>query len=327
MLDDRKLRVAIIGCGRIAGGYDKEIKSQAVHTHAGAYQLHDLTKLIAVVDKDIQQAKKFSEHWGCPKIYKDSATMLATESPDIVSICTPSHTHAKLLEMCLDFSNIKAVWTEKPLATDVGIAKKIVAAYKEKDITLAVNYQRRWDPEMQRIKNAISQGKLGIIQKVLMLYSKGIVNNGSHAVDLLIDWFGPKYELQVFGKHIDFLPDDPTVDARLTLGGIPIYLTGVDARQYGVFEIHIFGTLGRVNLMNFGREIEWFQKVVSQDFDGYQELKLQKVNKSESDQRMNLVLKEIVQAIFSHQAVRSNGETALVTLEVCAELVELSKKY
>ena len=324
---DLVLRSAIIGCGQIAGGYDEHAGPDEVRTHAKAYQLQLATELVAVADQDGRRAREFSARWGNPAVYTDAAQMLATVGPDIVSICTPDDTHAALLELCLGCPSIKAVWCEKPLTAEVGRAEAIVSAYAQRGLVLAVNYQRRWDPQMQHIKSALQLGELGNIQKVVVYYTKGICHNGSHAVDLLLDWFGSPGEMQVLGSHVDFATEDPTVDARLLMGAVPVYLIGADAREYSIFEMHILGTLGRVNVKSSGRETEWFRRQPDPLLEGYQELSSQGiVYETETLRAMAHALQEIIQAIFTGQSVRSNGESALATLRVCCELAAQARR-
>ena len=318
---DSVLRAAIIGCGQIAGRYDGQATSEEVRTHAKAYWLNPATKLVAVADRDGRRAHEFSVRWGNPAVYADVEQMLSAESLDIVSVCTPDDTHAVLLEMCINYPSIRAVWCEKPLTTDVGEAERIVSAYRQRGVVLAVNYQRRWDAKIERVKTSIQGGELGTIQKVVVYYTKGICHNGSHAVDLLLDWLGPPGEMQVLGSLVDFEDDDPTVDARLLLGDVPVYLIGVDERDYSIFEIHILGTSGRVNVKNFGREAEWCRLQPVTRLNSSPELDSQgTVYETELSMAMGHALKDIVHAVFNGERVRSNGETALATLRVCQQL-------
>jgi len=325
LVKEDSLRAAIIGCGGIAGGYDDK-KSTIVRTHAKAYLVHSQTKLIAVADKDEQRAKDFSLRWDSPSFYTDIGKMLAEESPDIVSICTPTKSHADLLAMCLDFPSVKAVWLEKPLTFDIDRGAKIVRAYSQKNKILAVNYQRRWNPEMHRIKVAIKNRELGRIQKVVVYYSKGIENNGSHAIDLLLDWFGDITGIQVLSCLADFSEDDPTVDAILHFGDVLVYLIGVDSRNYGLFEMQIFSENCRINLKRFGREIEWIRRQENPEFEGYHELNPQGVvYETDASKVMTYVLENIVQSILVGQPIRSSGETALITLRECSKIIEQAK--
>lgn len=323
---DRVLRSAIIGCGQIAGGYDECLEpDDSVRTHAKAYQLQAATELVAVADQNDRRAHEFSVRWGAPAVYTDAAQMLAAVSPDLVSICSPEETHADLLELCLDSPSIKAVWCEKPLTTDVARSETIVQSYAERGPLLVVNYQRRWDSHMKRIKSALQRGELGTIQKVVVFYTKGVCHNGSHAVDLLIDWLGLPDEMIVFGSHVDFAADDPTVDARLLMGTVPVYLIGADATEYSIFEIQILGTLGRVNVTHSGCQTEWFQRQSVPQMPGYRELRSPgTVYETDASNTIAHALDETIKAILTGEPVRSTGETALATQRVCQKLATLA---
>ena len=329
-MSENKLKSAIIGCGQIAGGYDECVEDDEIRTHAKAYQQQSATELVAVVDQDYRRAKEFSRYWGVPEAYADVTKMLSDVEPDIVSICTPDDAHAEMLELCLDCPSLKAVWCEKPLMTEVKNAGAIVSGYTQRGVVLAVNYWLRWDAEIQHIKSALQKGELGNIQKVVVYYTKGICHNGSHAVDLLLDWFELPGEMQVFESHVDFTADDPTVDARLLMGNVPVYLIGTDAGEYSIFEIDILGTLGRINVEVSGGEAKWFRRQLDQVYKGYQVLGLSPQSnpsfKLDLSSAMTGALQETIGAISTGKPVRSNGHTALATLRVCCELAGHAKK-
>lgn len=316
------LRAAIIGCGQIAGGYDERTGPEVVQTHVKAYQNHPRIKLTAVVDQDKQRARGFSARWGVPAAYVDVSEMLRNEKPEIVSVCTPDDTHAALLQMCLDAGSLKALWCEKPLTTDLDKAEAIVSACAGRGILLAVNYPRRWQSQMQRLKRALVAGEVGDIQKVVVYYSKGICHNGSHAIDLLLDWFGLPTGSCVHASHVDYRAEDPTVDALLQFGKTPVYLIGVDERAYSLFEIQILGTLGRVDVRSSGREIEWYRIAADAQFEGHRMLSLQETwTKRDPERTLAHVVENIVEAIDTGCPVPSNGVSALATLRVCCQLV------
>ncbi len=325
--DDRVLRAAIIGCGFIAGREDRPTRAGGVRSHAKAYWMQPATKLVAVADRDPGRAREFSRRWGKVTAYADAACMLAEQAPDIVSVCTPNETHASVLGACVRCPSVKAIWCEKPLTTDVGKAEAIVAACRRKGIVLAVNYQRRWDIHMHRVKAALQRGTLGAVQKVVVYYSRGVCHNGSHAIDLLLDWFGPARDAKVFGHHEDFATDDPTVDARLVLGGVPVYLVGVDGREYSIFEMQLLGTRGRVNVKNFGRETEWLRRGLEAFPGGGGELSARgRVYRTRRPVAMAQALREIISAVRTGREVRSNGESALAALRICRELARRARR-
>ena len=83
-------KAAIIGCGNIAGGYDKKIPDSWSFTHAGAYHLCPDTELIAAADTDNNTLDRFSKKWNVRNAYIDYAEMLEKEDIDIVLL---THLH------------------------------------------------------------------------------------------------------------------------------------------------------------------------------------------------------------------------------------------
>jgi predicted dehydrogenase len=253
---------------------------------------------------------------------------MEAESPAIVSICTPDETHLDMLEECLKSPGLKAIWCEKPLGTDVSRAEYLVQACQRKGIVLAVNYQRRWDPQMERIRKALRDGALGSVQKVVVYYTRGVCHNGSHAIDLLLDWFGAARDSRVYESFYDFSKSDPTVDARVVLGNVPVYLIGADGRECGIFEIQLLGTRGRINVKNFGRETEWFRcKPRVSSKEGGELSTHGRVYRTRQPTAMARALNEIISAVRTGQGVRSNGASALATLRVCDRLATHASRH
>ena len=159
------LKAGIIGCGRIAGADRRE------YTHADAYTRHPDVELVAAYDIDFEKKKKFHARWNISQNNFD---------PDIISICTPDNTHIRILEECLEWPSVKAVWCEKPLSRDCKEAYDIARRYKEAGKALCVNYQRRWAEEFQRKD----------VKKITIAYTDSIWTNGCHGVDLILYLLG-----------------------------------------------------------------------------------------------------------------------------------------
>src|SRR5277367_5108716 len=97
-----KLKAAIIGSGLIA-----KLK------HIPAFQRHrDKVHLTALCDVNIDAARLAAAAGGIPNAYADVGEMLAKEKPDIVDICTPPKTHAKIAVQCMQAGS--NVLIEKP---------------------------------------------------------------------------------------------------------------------------------------------------------------------------------------------------------------------
>ena len=79
------LRVAIVGCGKIADGHAQEIQ-----------KLTDQARLVAVCDREMLLAEQLARRYGIPGQYDDFTRLLEREKPDVVHIATPPQSHLPL---------------------------------------------------------------------------------------------------------------------------------------------------------------------------------------------------------------------------------------
>ena len=149
---------------------------------------------------------------------------------------------------------------EKPLATRVEEAEKIVEAAESRGVPVAVNYSRRFAKSHARLLDMIKKGDLGRILHVSGLYSKGLLHTGTHWLDLAMYFFGDirksmgHYSGQQNG-------DDPELDFYLEFdSGATGFVKGCPAEAYSVFEMDVIGTGGRLRILDSGCRFELFQK-------------------------------------------------------------------
>ena len=115
----KKIRAAIIGSGLIAG-----------KKHIPAFlKLRSKTELVAVCDLNLAAAKEVASRFGIPRAYGNVEEMLSTEIPDLVDICTPPQTHARLAVEAMRHGC--HVLVEKPMALTVADCDQIVQASKD----------------------------------------------------------------------------------------------------------------------------------------------------------------------------------------------------
>lgn len=242
----RKFRCAIIGCGRIGCGFDDKKHMPMKRTHATGYYLNPKTHLVALCDIDDSKLKKYSKKYSVSNLYTNSEQMFEKEDLDFVSICTLVDSHLKLVKQAVK-ERIKGIFIEKPVSDSLTNIKKIINLCNKNNIILVVDHPRRFEPFYQDIKKIIKQ-RLGNIQHVNVYYGSGIANTGSHVFDLLRLLFGEVGS--VFAKKSKFKPQysmDPDLDIILEFKiGLQIVLQALDQSKYGVCELDIFGTKGRL---------------------------------------------------------------------------------
>ena len=146
----KKIKFAIIGCGRIAQRHAEHIKNNGV--------------LQAVCDIDFSRAKSLGEMYSA-KAYPNLDDLLKEEkSVDVVSICTPNGLHAEHTIKALNAGF--NVLCEKPMAINVFDCGEMVKSAEINNKRLFVVKQNRFNPPVVAVKEAIEKGVLGRIFSV-----------------------------------------------------------------------------------------------------------------------------------------------------------------
>lgn len=317
------LKVLLIGCGRMGGGFDfNRLQDRLPLTHAGAYSQNPMFQLAACIDVNDQQCRNFASYWNIPHVFASMDDAVRSQLRfDVISICSPTHLHLAHLKLSKLLSP-KLVFCEKPLTSSLSDTKLIVEDFNRAKIKLAVNYTRRWDPMVLRVRERFVQGEWGSIKAVVCYYNKGILNNGSHAIDLLRLFFKDLNIFYVGQAHYDFFDDDPTIDVVLkSTSDTPIHLVGSDAKDYSLFEIHFICSKAVVS-MEEGGALWRFRSVQDSDtFQGYRVLGESHSQPGEYNQAMGLAVENIYQAIVSHNTpLASDGNSALITQSICTNI-------
>jgi predicted dehydrogenase len=258
----KSLRAAIVGCGAIAGGNDDRWihgeTQRPPFTHAGAYRNCSGVELTAAADPDSSRLERFARVWGIAGRYSDYKDMLRNEQIDILSICTPATLHAEVLrEACLH--GVPAVFCEKPLATELKDAHEVLQLCLKTRSVVAVNYFRRWNSTLREWIDRIVSGEFGRIRRINAYYTKGLVANGTHAIDLLL-WLVGRIRavraLRISSPH----DADPSLDVLcLSQSDIPCYLQGCLQEDFNILEMDVFAERGRIRLAENGRRIEHYR--------------------------------------------------------------------
>ncbi|MFE8034761.1 Gfo/Idh/MocA family protein [Thiohalocapsa marina] len=202
-ITDRKIRLAVIGCGRIA------------KNHFGAIERHaDDLELVAICDTNAETRAAMATTHGVPG-YAHLRDLLTEAKPDIVALCTPSGLHPDQAVLAAEHG--VHVMTEKPMATRWQDGVRMVRACDEAGVHLFVVKQNRRNATLQLLKRAVDEKRFGRIHLVHLnvfwtrpqaYYDQAkwrgtwefdggaFMNQASHYVDLL-DWLiGPVERVQ-----------------------------------------------------------------------------------------------------------------------------------
>ena len=202
-IEGRKIRVAVVGCGRIS------------RKHFGAIEQNsDAFELTGVCDTNPEVLAAHKETYKVPGYHK-LEDLLAQNDCDLVSLATPSGLHAQEAIMTAKYG--RHVMTEKPMATHWQEGLDMVRACDDAGVFLFVIKQNRLNPTLQAAKRAVNEGRFGKIYMVTVnvFWSRpqeyydsaawrgtwemdggAIMNQASHYIDLL-DWLiGPIADVQ-----------------------------------------------------------------------------------------------------------------------------------
>ncbi len=156
-----KLKFALIGCGRISPNHIKALIDN--YQDAELVALCDTIKDKAEsrADEYGRQAAKMKLPVKKPKIYSDYQEMIKEEDIDVYSICTESGYHADISLYCLNFK--KHVLVEKPMAMSILDADSMIQTAQNNNLKLAVCHQNRFNPPIQKLRQAINEERFGRI--------------------------------------------------------------------------------------------------------------------------------------------------------------------
>jgi predicted dehydrogenase len=252
-------RAALVGCGKIGSEYADDPRVEGIYSHAGAYIACPATRLVAVCDRDEGKLDRCGERWGVPGRYGEARQMLAEQTPEIVSVCTPDPTHYEMVRVALEAPATRAVLAEKPLALELKQARELVQLAAERSVLLVVNYSRRFAPSHVQLREYLHGGAIGAIQTVGGYYTKGTLHNGTHWFDLVRFLVGEV--ARVWGADIRKEGgDDPTLDAFLELDcGASAFVHGCASAAFTLFEMDLIGTRGRVRVTDSGHTVETYE--------------------------------------------------------------------
>lgn len=192
----RTYRVGIVGCGGMSGRPPSPAEQPLIgpempHGHAPAYAHVGCTRVVTVCDLIAERAQEFArgwqEIWQPIKPYTDHREMLAREQLDIVSVVTSDHRHADLVVDAAE-AGVRGIFCEKPIATGLADADRMIEAVERNGVHLTIGHSRRWGPIFHEAREMIRAGKLGEVGCVRCSFSGPramLFRNGTHMIDTI----------------------------------------------------------------------------------------------------------------------------------------------
>ena len=265
-------RVGVVGATGIAvkhpGPPPPPFKNEITMSHAAALALLPDTELVAVCDLVPELLEDFkavwAREWPETATYTDYKEMLARERLDIIGVVTSDHRHADIVVDAAT-SGVKGVMCEKPLATSLEDADRMIRVCAERGVPIHVNHTRRWNPLMHKVREEVRAGLIGPLSTILAYHGGPramMFRNGTHIIDAVC-FFAESEPAQVFARlqdgyeHWDRYKGDggklPENDPGAT--GMVLFRNGIRALYNSSKEtsavshmIHLLGPAGEVRV-------------------------------------------------------------------------------
>ncbi|BCX06024.1 MAG: oxidoreductase [Candidatus Roseilinea sp.] len=328
------LRYAIVGAG--AG---------IAELHLRALAQLPAARIVGMADVNAERGQPRAAEAGCP-FFTDHRAMIEATQPDVVVICTPHPSHPQI---ALDaFARGAHVLTEKPIAVQIADADRMIAAADAAGRLLAVNFQQRFRPVIERAVRFIVEGELGALMRVQVSESwyrtaayykqapwRGtwlgeggaiLMNQAIHTLDLLCHLAGLPSKVWGWTKtRVHAIECEDTAQAMLEFdNGAPGYFTASTAEAIGGphQRILIVGERGaieiadaRIILTRFVRDVREFAAYEPSPYASPEAV--QDVLELPGDGGGHLaVYRDLEAAMVEGRQPRVNGREARMSLEL-----------
>ena len=254
----KQINIALLGMGRIGKIHFNNIQQQ----FPGA-------TVVAVADPQLSESF-FKKQYGDVAFSKDPAEVIDRSDVDAVLICTPTSSHAGLLQKAI--AAHKHIFCEKPMDLSLEKTMMLSEGAEEAGIKLMLGFNRRFDPDFMQARKSITEGKIGDVQ-IVKITSRDpglppvdyIKNSGGLFMDMAIHDFDMarylmgKEVVEVFAKGLVIVDkavgDAGDIDTALTTlifeDGTYAVIDNSRKAVYGYDQrLEIFGNGGMIQVEN-----------------------------------------------------------------------------
>ena len=245
------LKVALVGCGKVADQHVAEIR-----------KLRNAS-VVGVCDQEGLMAEQLAFRYDIGRHYCDFERMLEETRPDVVHVNTPPQTHLRLTTKAIDAGS--HIFVEKPLTLDSKDAEYLIDYAERKNRKLTIGYTYYFDPIMRALREMVDNGVLGTIVHLESFlgydlngpYGRPVMEDDEHWVRRLPGGLVHNVIDHLLSKVIEFMPDE-----RLRIAvnaweggssfGLPnelrLTLRGSDVSAYVTFSSHIRPVMHRLTV-------------------------------------------------------------------------------
>jgi len=143
------VKVGLIGCGGIAP------------THIQVYKGMNNVEDVVLCDLNLERAKHLATKFKIKKTFGNYLDMFEKEDLDLVDICTPVSTHARIV--CDSSKAVPAILVEKPMALNVSECEEMIKEVTKHRSKLCIGHNQIFSPNIQRAKALVDSGAFNLL--------------------------------------------------------------------------------------------------------------------------------------------------------------------
>jgi predicted dehydrogenase len=333
-------RVAVIGLTGIGAAVHQPAPDPVLgvampHSHVAAYAALPRTELVAVCDLVPALIEQTKREWASdlPDLhgYTDYRQMLAEERIDLLSVVTPDHRHAQIVEDAIA-AGVKGIFCEKPIATTLADADRIIGACARGNVPLLIDHTRRWYADYLEARRLIRSGAIGPVSRIVATLGGPramLFRNATHLVDEIClfaesepDWVIGVLDDEQAGYPPRYAGDggrDPATDPGLS--GIIHFENGVRGLINGSkgtmtnFEFDVAGERGRIQI---GTHVSEIWRLVDGDQPAVSQIKPPPPTRGD----MLAAIDELIGLVENGGAGSSNGQDGRRVLSILLGLLQ-----
>lgn len=244
--------LTIIGGGAIACGYDSPDDTKIL-THIHAAILHPDVKLSSIVENNISQQKKIEEKWGTNFTqFSNINNAINFDKSDIIIIATPTITHLDIIKEVLSIYEPKLIICEKPIVSNIFELEELQNIEMDVSTKLITNFTRRYDPSLNRLKDFI-ENDIKKIHHFYGTFTKGLLHNGSHMIDLIYMLIG---KVNTFGYiNKDIINNDVFGQFIINTDNAIGIISNINNDKLALFEFTIYADNAKIEIIGENQDI------------------------------------------------------------------------
>ena len=181
-------------------------------SHAASLAKISEIQVVAVCDVSAARIKRFfhnwSDTWPGTRSYTDYSEMMRREELDLIAVCTPEHLHVEPVVAAAE-SGVKGILCEKPIATSLEDADRMIKACDNNNVVLNIEYTRRWSPLFLTVRQVLRSGAIGNVTSISGAFGGAqswMFRSGSHLLDAMC--FFSESDPEIASAHLEHGYDD-----------------------------------------------------------------------------------------------------------------------